>query len=111
MSSCKMNTPFLEKSVGQKRDRCEFHILTRLRFPSGTRLATSRKSSGSRSGRLNFLVVDNYERLFALPPSPFLDSFPVAEDSPARHVVPESSVDRGGIGPAEYLFSRRRDGG
>jgi hypothetical protein len=71
MSSCKMNTPFLEKSVGQKRDRCEFHILTRLRFPSGTRLATSRKSSGSRSGRLNFLVVDNYERLFALPPSPF----------------------------------------
>jgi len=47
----------------------------------------------------------------ALPISPFLDSFPVAEDSSARHVAPESCVDRGGIGPAEYLFSRRRDGG
>jgi hypothetical protein len=62
------------------------------------------------SGRRYFLVVDNWERPFALPTSPFLDNFRVADYyRPILWVTPLKSHSREAVFSSSWIFCFRRE--
>jgi len=57
------------------------------------------------SGRPYFLVVDNWERPFALPTTPFLDSFRIADHPPRIDLVDQGILyDRPALHHELYLL-------